>query len=56
VAELREHGFESAKQVVDVARFILSGEPAASGEAPAQPAVQATLEPSPDTVQKPAAE
>jgi len=54
VADLQEHGFEAAQQAVDVARFILAGEP--SEEELAAVAAQATLAPASDTVQKPAAE
>ena len=53
-ADLQATGFDAAKQVLDVARFILAGEP--TEEAPVERAAQATREPSRATVQKPAAE
>ncbi len=56
VADLQDHGFGAAKQAVDVARFILSGEPDPASEALIEPPAQATFEPSSDTVQKPASE
>jgi hypothetical protein len=46
--------FDAAKQVVEVARLILAGDP--SEEELADLAAQATREPFSDTVQKPAGE
>ena len=55
VADL-EHGFDGAKNLVKRARILLAGDVAAPDEAPVTSAGQATLAPSSDTVQNPAAE
>jgi hypothetical protein len=55
-AQLQANGFDAAKQVVDVARFILTGEPSQAEEGLVLRADQATRVPSSDTVQNPAAE
>lgn len=57
VADLQNNPFDGAKQAIEVARFILAGDPATTTEeSRLAGAAQATSAPSPDTVQKPAAE
>jgi hypothetical protein len=58
VEDLQHEPFEGAKRAVEVARAILAGDAAGTDqEAPAAgAALQATREPSSDTVQKPAGE
>lgn len=57
ITELQNKPFEAAQQAVEVARFILAGEPAhpVADKLVIEPA-QATREPSSETVQNPAAE
>jgi hypothetical protein len=56
VADLQNNPFDKAKQAIELARFILAGDPATTSEESLFAAAQATSAPSPDTVQKPAAE
>jgi len=56
VEDLQHDAFESAKRLVEQARIILAGEAADAGEPLVVGPVQATREPSSDTVQKPAEE
>ena len=57
VADLQNNPFDGAKQAIEVARFILAGDPASADEhGLLASAAQAINAPSPDTVQKPAAE
>ena len=49
-------GLDSAKRLVERTRFLLAGGEAQDGDALIERTVQATREPSSDTVQKPAGE
>ena len=55
VADLQA-GLDSAKRLVERTRFLLAGGEAQDGNALIERTVQATREPSSDTVQKPAGE
>lgn len=56
VEDLQHNPFEGAKRAVEVAKILLAGEEGLPAGVPAPEALQATREPSSDTVQKPAGE